>query len=349
MPKGAVGRKLGVTVSELGERKVIEILKEHLDISPYSSVPFGDDVAAVQIDSENVAVLKTDMLVDKTDVPLGMSLTQAARKAIIMNVSDFASKGAQPLAALVSLGLPKKLRVGAIIEIAEGLNIGAREYGAYIVGGDTGEASNVVIAVSLYGKALKSQLMLRSGARPGDVIGVTGTFGNPAAGLRMLSEDRDVPKRLQNALLESVFLPKARLQEGLALASSGFATSSIDSSDGLAWSLHELGRMSKVGFLIDHVPIAKEAQHFAECCMADILDLALYGGEEYELVVTVKPDCWSGAEKAVMAVGGRLLRIGEVTKETAVLLEKNGKRRQIDPRGWEHFKSSAQDVRLSSR
>jgi thiamine-monophosphate kinase len=341
MPKVAGKRRLSKTVEQLGERRVIEELRKHLELLPSSPVPFGDDVAAVPIESERLAVLKTDMLVDKTDVPPGMSLRQAARKAIVMNVSDFAAKGVQPLAVLVSLGLPRKMKTNAIKEIADGLNSGSREYGAYVVGGDTGEASDVIIAVSLYGTALKSRLMLRTGAKPNDVVAVTGSFGKPAAGLQLLTKDSKVPESLSQVLLNSVLMPKARLQEGLALAASGTVTSSIDSSDGLAWSLHELSRMSGVGFVIDHAPIAEEVEQFAQHSRADVLELVFHGGEEYELVVTVKPDFWRDAQSAVEAVGGTLSRIGKVTREKRVVLQQDGKRRTIEARGWEHFKSTA--------
>src|SRR4030066_1851202 len=97
---------------------------------PNVPVPFGDDVAAVNLNGEMVAVLKTDMLVDKTDVPEGMSLWQAARKAIVMNVSDFAAKGVVPKAALVALGLPRGLLQEDVEEIARGLNAGVGQDGA---------------------------------------------------------------------------------------------------------------------------------------------------------------------------------------------------------------------------
>ena len=120
----------------------------HLEAMPNLPVPFGDDVSAVNLDQKQVAVLKTDMLVGETDVPPNMSLWQASRKAVVMNISDFALKGVQPIAALVSLGLPKGLMQKDIEEIARGLNAGAREYGAYIIGGDTGEASDLIISIS---------------------------------------------------------------------------------------------------------------------------------------------------------------------------------------------------------
>jgi len=329
------------SLSEIGERSIIQMIKKRLDVMPASPVPFGDDVAAVTIQGEQVAVLKIDMLVGKTDVPIGMSLRQAARKAVVMNVSDFAAKGAMPIAALVSLGLPRTFSTKDVEEIAEGLNTGAREYGAYVVGGDTSEACDLVIAVSLYGTALKPTLMLRSGAKPADVVAVTGSFGKPAAGLRLLSENLKVSGELHRTLVDSVLMPRARLKEGLALAASGAVSASIDSSDGLAWSLHELVKMSCVGFVIDEVPVAEEAKRFADSCHVDVSELALYGGEEYELVVTVKPERWLDAEAAIEGVGGRLLPIGKVTQQERVVLEQDGKKRLIEPRGWEHFKSKA--------
>src|SRR3990170_5772208 len=207
--------------SGLGEREIIDIIRGQLDVLPGSFLPFGDDVSGVALGGGRVAVLKTDMLVGKTDVPHGMSLWQAARKAVVMNVSDFAAKGVQPLAVLVSLGLPRTLSTKDVEEIADGLNSGAREYGAYVVGGDTGEASDLVIAVSLYGTARKSRLMLRTGARAGDVVAVTGVFGKPAAGLRILSGECEVKQDFRETLLDSVLMPKARLREGLAIAASG--------------------------------------------------------------------------------------------------------------------------------
>ena len=236
------------TSTDIGERKIIEIIASHLEVMPNSPVPFGDDVSAVNIDQKMVAVLKTDMLVGKTDVPQNMSLWQAARKALVMNISDFAAKGVQPSAALVSLGLPRGFARKDIEEIARGLNAGAREYGAYVIGGDTGEASDLTIAVSLYGTAEKSTLMLRNGAKPGDILAVTGFFGKSAAGLRLLLNNYSASANLRDVLLSAVCMPKAKLKEGLALSHSAAVSASIDSSDGLAWSLHEIGKMSDVGF-----------------------------------------------------------------------------------------------------
>lgn len=324
---------------KLGERKIIEIIQSRLDVMPKTPIAFGDDVSAYDIEKGNVVVMKTDMLVDKTDVPPSMSLWQAARKAVVMNVSDFAAKGVKPLAILVSLGLPRKLTEKDIEEIGEGLNVGAREYDAYIIGGDTNEASDLVISISLFGIAKKDALMLRSGAKPSDLVAVTGLFGETSAGLKILVEDFKAPKKIGEILTNSVLMPYARLKEGLALSRTKAVTASIDSSDGLAWSLHEIAEASNVGFLIDNLPTSKEAEKFAKINKLDPLELTLYGGEEYELVLTIKPRLWKKAEKAVQKVGGKLLPIGKVTAERRVLLEIGERRSIIESRGWEHFKS----------
>ena len=324
--------------TELGERKIIELIWKQLETMPKMPVAFGDDVSGCDLKDGRLAILKTDMLVDKTDVPPSMSLWQAARKAVVMNISDFAAKGVKPIVMLVSLGLPIKLTRRDIEEVGKGLNAGAREYDAYIIGGDTGEASDLVISLSLFGIAKKDALILRSGAKPGDLVAVTGPFGKTTAGLKILLDGFKAHGENRKILVESVLMPHARLKEGLALSKTKAVTAAIDSSDGLAWSLHEIANASRVGFLINKLPIAEEVEEFAEINRLDRLELTLYGGEEYELVLTIKPNLWRKAEKAVEKVGGKLLPIGKVTAERQVLMEIDGKRRVIEPRGWEHFK-----------
>jgi thiamine monophosphate kinase len=112
----------------LGERRIIEIIQTQLGLMPKMPIPFGDDVAAIDLGNNRLAILKTDMLVGKTDVPKTMTLWQAARKAVVMNISDFAAKGVRPQALLVSLGLPRHLTETDIEEIGKGLNAGAQEY-----------------------------------------------------------------------------------------------------------------------------------------------------------------------------------------------------------------------------
>jgi thiamine-monophosphate kinase len=294
------------SAKELGERKIIELILECLE---------------------------------QIDVPKTMSLWQAARKAVIMNISDLAAKGAQPIALLASIGVPPDLTERDIQQIGKGLNAGAREYNAYILGGDTNEASDLVISCMALGVCSKHHLIKRSGAKLGDYVAVTGSFGKPASGLKILMDELSAPEN-SGALVDSVLMPKARVQEGIALAQSKAATASIDSSDGLAWSIHELSRASNVGFHVDKLPIAPEVERFAEIHGFDPVELALYGGEEYELLVTIKPRLWQEAKKAVENVGGSLIKLGRVTEEKRLLLQTDGKLVSIEARGWEHFKTA---------
>ncbi len=325
------------SAKELGERKIIELIVECLDHMPDNPVPFGDDVSAVDMGHDKLAVIKMDMLVGKTDVPRTMSLWQAARKAVIMNISDLAAKGAKPIALLASIGVPPDLTETDILQIGKGLNAGAREYNAYVLGGDTNEASDLVISCMALGVCSKHNLIKRSGAKPGDYVAVTGAFGKTVSGLKILMEGLSAPE-IRGALVDSVLMPRAKVNEGVALAQSRVATASIDSSDGLAWSLHEISRASNVGFIIDSLSIAPEAEKFAKIYNFNPVELALYGGEEYEILVTIKPKFWQEATKAVEKVGGALIKIGVVTKEKQLLLESDGKTVSIDARGWEHFK-----------
>jgi len=326
------------SLESLGEKKIIQIIQEQLDVMPSLVLGFKDDVSAISIDGDRLAVLKTDMLVGETDVPPGMSLKQAARKAVVMNVSDFAAKGVPPLVMLVSLGLPRDFKEDDVKETGAGLNEGAREYGVYVIGGDTNEASDLIISCFLLGFSEKERLVSRCGARPGDIVAVTGEFGKTAAGLKILLEGLSAPKKIEKKLKEAVLLPKARLKEGLALSGTGGLTASIDSSDGLAWSLYELSDASNVGFIINRVPVAKEAVEFARIHNLDPWELSLYGGEEYELIVTVKPELWEKTKREIERSGGALMKIGVATEERRIRLQVDGETRIIKRKGWEHFK-----------
>ncbi len=324
------------SLKQLGELEVIRVIERSLGTSPRTVVGFGDDVSAVSIAKHQVAVLKTDMLVGSTDVPPGMSMRQTARKAVVANVSDLAAKGVRPFAGIVALGLPARLTRRDVMEIAAGLAGCAREYGFPLVGGDTNESNDLVISIALFALADERRIILRSGARIGDIVAVTNDFGNASAGLKALLERRIRPDKLPPALAKAVYHPRAELELGLRLASSRAVSASIDSSDGLAWSLHELAQMSKVGIQVQHLPISKAAKQFAFDCGYDAADLALYGGEEYNLIVTVRPNQLRIAERAAR---GRLKPIGVVTpRASGVRLVINGHEVKIAMKGWEHFR-----------
>ena len=324
---------------DLGEWKIIDIFHKNLEEAPDLLVPFGDDVSVVDLGKDALAAIKTDMLVASTDMPPGMTEWQVGRKAVVGTISDFAAKGIEPKAVLISLGIPAKYSKMSLEALAKGVNAGAREYGAFVLGGDTNESRDLVIAVMLLGATKKGQMTLRSTAKSNDIVAVTGPFGKTAAGLKCLNETVRIRRKLEAELLEAVYMPKARLVEGLTLNKRGLITSIIDSSDGLAWSLHELSKSSKKGFIIDNLPTTESVKEFARMSNTKLEDLILYGGEEYELVMTLSQKNWEEAKEAIEQVGGELIRIGRATHELGVRYKRGYENLLIQSRGWEHFKS----------
>jgi thiamine-monophosphate kinase len=325
-------------VGDVGERGLIDFFFTLIDRFPQEVLPFGDDAVGIPF-GEDVLIIKTDMLVGSTDVPPGMSYWQVGRKATVMNVSDVVAKGAKPIGAVFSLGFPPRTTMSQAGDLVRGLNSGCREYGLYYLGGDTGECSDLVVSGTVFGLVRRSKVVSRKGAKPGDIVAVTGPFGLTAMGLKILLENLNADPPSKELGLRAVYEPQARMREGIILSERGLVSSSIDSSDGLAWSLYELSKMSGVGFIIDSVPVPKEVLMFAERHSLDYLDLALYGGEEFELVVTIPPVKWNRALDAVKLVGGTLHPIGTVTEEKYVVLRlPNQAEKTIEPKGYEHFR-----------
>src|SRR5215472_1864283 len=272
----------------INEREIIAILKRRFDTDPKLPLGFDDDVSAIPYGRHQLYVLKTDTLVGKTDVPPGMTLGQAARKAVVGTVSDFASKGVKPKALLTTLGLPRPVKPENVNLIARGLFEGANEYGCRIIGGDTCQTDDLIIDCIGFGLAHTAKILRRDGARPGDIVATTGDFGKTSVGLRLLLSKNKRAMKSYPTLIRSVLHPVAKLSIGLKLADTRKVTSSIDSSDGLAWSLHEIARLGEVNIALDRIPVAPQAQSYARAMGLDPIDLAMFGGEEYELVVTIK-------------------------------------------------------------
>ncbi len=321
----------------MSEREIIHLFYSHFGISPASAIPFGDDVSAIPVDDDRLAVLKTDMFVKKTDAPKGMSYRQMACKAVVSTISDLAAKGVKPLALLSSVGFPSTYSSDIVEELAKGLDDTAREYGATIIGGDTNEAEDLIIDIIGFGLINKTEITLRSGAKEGDILATTGTFGETASGLKILQENLTTDERTAASFMEKVYSPRAQLKEGLALAQSKALTSSIDSSDGLAWSLHEISRSSHVGFTVIEIPLGEGVTTFAGLNGYDPYALALYGGEEYNLIFTVEKEKWADVEKMISKVGGRLFMMGYATQQLDLVFKSSAKDVTIHPSGWEHF------------
>lgn len=280
-------------------------------------------------------MLKVDMLVESTDVPRGMSFRQAARKAVAMCVSDFAAKGVKPDSYMVSLGLARDTSDERIEGLAAGLKDASREWDLKLVGGDTNEAGELVIDCAMAG--FGERIVSREGARRGDLVVTTGLFGYPPSGLRILMKGAEAGRAFREAALKSVLLPSPDLRLGLALGP--FWTSAMDSSDGLARSLHTLARASGVGIEIHRLPAAEGVDEFASANGLSARELALAGGEEYLIVGTMKESVFDGAKRAARRCGGRVIEIGVVSgRRGVVALRREGRSEPIEDAGWVHLR-----------
>ena len=328
-------------VSEIGERGVIDLIWSVLrlegNVDPAElELPPSDDASALRLGDGRFLILKADMFVRRTDAPPGMRHSQMGAKAVTINISDLAAKGATPAGFLFSLGLPKTYQEPQVKELIRGISKACLDYSSPVLGGDVGEARDLIVAGFAVG--FSERLVKRSGASIGDLVAVTGPFGDTGSAYKILLEGMDAPFALKRDLCRSVYGPKAKLKIGLAMAGSGAASSSMDSSDGLAFTLNELARSSSVGFALDHLPISSNALKFSKLTGEKANDLALYGGEEYEIVYTIKKGKWDLALEAARKAGGDLLRIGEVVPGQRVTLTVDGKEMDIPARGWAHLR-----------
>ncbi|HZW84499.1 MAG TPA: thiamine-phosphate kinase [Nitrososphaerales archaeon] len=293
----------------------------------------GDDVG-VMPSRPGKLLVKVDMLVEGTDVPTGMTYRQAARKAVAMCVSDFAAKGARPDSFLISLGLKRGVTDSQVKELGLGLRDAVKEWGVFLAGGDTNEAKELVIDCAMFG--FSDRTVLRRGAKAGDALVVTERFGLQPAGLMILDGKARAEVRFGERARKSVLLPNPKLEVGIALAKH--LSSAMDSSDGLARSLHTLAEASAVGFTLDSLPAAPGVEKFAKQNGVGLDQLVLAGGEEYVVVGTVPRRRLKSATKAAREAGGELIVIGEATsKKGKVELRTRGRLRGIPDVGWTHL------------
>ena len=328
------------TVSEIGERSLIEIFMKHLTPMPDMIIPFWDDASALDIGNNRALVINTDMLVWETDIPEGMTPFQAARKAVVMNVSDLAAKGVKPIAFMPNLAIPSDYSSETAEELVKGFEAGARMYDSYVVGGATNEAGDVIISGLALGIVESKKIMKRdNGVKPGHKLAVTGNFGLTSSGFKHLLEGTPLPEALVDTILDSIYLQNARVKEGLALAETGCVTSCMDSSDGLSVGLYDLRRSSGYGFMLTHIPVHPTAEKFAVYNGLDPNELALFGGEEYELVFTYTSRNRRKIAQALRGVGCELITIGTVTESYDIVIERDGTVIPIKKGGWDHFKA----------
>lgn len=306
-------------LSQIGETSLISLLTKKLPRGPATIVGVGDDAAAIRASgyqnirgSEKCILLTTDTLVERVDFKRKtLSFFLLGQKALLANISDIAAMGGVPTYVLVTLGLPKNLQVKAATELYQGIKALAKKEQITIVGGDTTDSAVIFVSITLLGEVSRNEVVLRSGAKVGDLIWVTGKFGGPAAHGFKLSK----------------YKFKSRIKEGRIIAQNRLATAMIDSSDGLIRSITELCKASRVGALIeeDKVPRAPGAS----------LKQALYGGEEYELVFTAPKNKLAELKKRLK----NITVVGEIVDQRRglKLLGKDGCLKAAPAFGYQHF------------
>ena len=232
---------------------------------------------------------------------------------------------------MISLGLPRGVTRSYVEGLAKGFRLASGEFGVKIVGGDTNEATGLVIDCSMIGVLKK--MPPRGGAKPGDAVVVSGRFGYPASGLAMLQNGALSTGQFRRRAIDSVLEPRPRQKFGTALAR--FFTSSIDSSDGLATSLYEIAVQSGVDIRVDYDSArAPGVDEFAQTNKLDAKELVFHGGEEYEIVATVPRHLVAKATAAAKRAKLEFYVIGEVTKGAGRVRAGNS---LLQNRGYAHF------------
>ena len=309
----------------------------------------GDDCAVIRGTAGFETVVTTDLLIE--DIDFRRTTAPAlllGHKALAVSLSDIAAMGARPRWSLVSIGVPEDVWQTEFVEqFYDGLAGLAQQFDVQLIGGDTSRTSEKLVIDSIVlGECRVDQAVKRAGAQPGDQIFVTGSLGGAAAGLRLIERgahlaeqnfaDEDSQK-IDHVLLRQL-RPDPRVGWGIVLGDERLATSMIDISDGLSSDLNHLCTASSVGALIESslLPIDTRVVELCGRRALDPLQLALHGGEDFELLFTVKPADVARLPRRVDGVG--ITRIGEVTKEAdGVKISEGSRVWELNPGGWKHF------------
>lgn len=352
-------------VSSIGERALITRLTEIFKSPAGKEVLEGagsDDCAVLDLGGEDCLVISTDMLHRTTDFPEGMSPWQMGWMSAAVNFSDIAAMGAKPLGILTAIGMPAETEISFVEELAKGIRACAEFCETTVIGGDIDTHEELTITGTALGRMKKNQLLRRSGAKPGDLVCVTGYAGSAGAALEVLQskqgglekagEQNNSPageqeneqgneKMASETLIKSLLEPVPRTKEAQKLAVSGSVTSMMDTSDGLAMSLHDLAQAGRIGFKIreNSLPILREVRDFASTPENDpekLLELALYTGGDFELLFTINPERIKKVQNIC-----KLSIIGECTEyEKGILLERpDGSTVPVKHRGYQQLKT----------
>lgn len=312
----------------------------------------GDDAAVVEATSQTWWHVTTDLLAEG----IHFNFTSAAPESVgyraaMANLSDLAAMGARPRYLLVSLAIPKTLKSSDIFKIYSGLMKACRRDRVALIGGDTSASkAGLFLNITLIGTTPTQQALFRHGAQVGDLIYVTGTLGDSLAGLRTLTplhNTQGTTKRSialspshQRFLLGRHLHPTARVAEGQWLNQKRLASAAIDLSDGLSGDLRHLCTASGVGAEIEleKLPISAACQAYGQATDSSPVQLALTGGEDYELLFTATPDSQGKIERQARTRGYRVTCIGTIRpKRFGIQMSSGGQRQPLPVTSYEHF------------
>lgn len=304
----------------------------------------GDDCAVIRRGGGLVELVTTDALVEGVHFDSGWHPPRLlGRKAAAVNLSDIAAMGGRARYAFLSLGLPGDYEEVWLEELMAGFLERLAEFDTLLIGGDTVRSpEGSILSVTVLGEVAEGSVLLRSTARVGDLVLVSGPLGEAAAGLELCRQGHySATEARWSRLLNAHLDPQPEISLGLVLAASGLVSALMDLSDGLATDLANLGRESGVGAEIEaaRLPIAPETWQAADFLQAEALAWALSGGEDYRLLLTVAPEQLD----ALLAVVHRELNrelypVGRIVAEPGVRLLDGGSRREISDLGFDHFR-----------
>ena len=355
----ALGRDSSQSVSggkSPSEFDFIDRLRQRADLKASSSqnhqaliVGIGDDAAVLRCSTGKDTVVAADLLVEGIDFRRTTTPPHLlGHKALAVSLSDIAAMGARPRWSLVSLGLPEDIWQSEFAnKFYDGLLQLAGHYDVQLVGGDTSRTPEQIVVDSIVvGECSTDLVVKRCGAAPGDQVFVTGTLGGSAAGLRLIERGAHLADQNFGAnemqALDQLLLrhlkPEARVGWGIVLGQERLTTAMIDISDGLSSDLNHLCNEGKVGALIQSSLLPMDPQ-VADLCgrrALDPLQLALHGGEDFELLFTVRPDAVAKLPKRVDGVG--ITHIGEILDQSqGVKISEGSRVWDLVPGGWKHF------------
>lgn len=318
-------------------------------VSPSLIAGIGDDAAVFRSTAGKDTVITADLLVEDIDFRRTTSPPYLlGHKALAVSLSDIAAMGSRPLWSLISIGVPEDVWETDFVErLYDGVLDLANRYSVQLIGGDTSRTPECIVIDSIVtGECAAGASVMRTGATPGDQIFVTGSLGAAAAGLRLIERGAhlaeqnlgdDDSQKLDHILLRQL-RPEPRVGWGIVLGEEHLATSMIDLSDGLSSDLNRLCTASVVGALIDSslLPIDERVIELCGRRALDPLQLALHGGEDFELLFTVKPEDVNRLPRRVDGVG--IKRIGQITAAfEGVKISEGSRIWELNPGGWKHF------------